>query len=47
MVAGRDRNKLASAYQRAETVDVTDDTSLAALAGRVGPVDHVVTVEKQ
>jgi NAD(P)-dependent dehydrogenase (short-subunit alcohol dehydrogenase family) len=47
VVAGRDRNKLAGAYDEpdisAETVDVTDDTSIAALAERVGPVDHVVS----
>jgi NAD(P)-dependent dehydrogenase (short-subunit alcohol dehydrogenase family) len=27
----------------AETVDLTDDSSIAALADRVGPVDHVVS----
>jgi hypothetical protein len=27
----------------AETADVTDDTTIAALAGRVSPVDHVVS----
>ena len=47
VVAGRDRDKLAAAYDdpgvTAETVDVTDDTSIAALAERVGPVDHVVS----
>jgi NAD(P)-dependent dehydrogenase (short-subunit alcohol dehydrogenase family) len=47
VVAGRDRDKLAGAYNdpdiSAETVDVTDDASIAALAERVGPVDHVVS----
>lgn len=44
IVAGRDKAKLADAYDdtdiTAEVVDVTDDTSIAALADRVGPVDH-------
>jgi NAD(P)-dependent dehydrogenase (short-subunit alcohol dehydrogenase family) len=47
VVAGRDRDKLANAYDYpdicAETVDVTDDASIAALTERVGPVDHVVS----
>jgi len=47
VVAGRDKEKLAAAYDdpgvTAEVVDVTDDTSIAALADRVGPVDHVVS----
>jgi NAD(P)-dependent dehydrogenase (short-subunit alcohol dehydrogenase family) len=47
IVAGRDRAKLASAYSgsnvAAEVVDITDDESIAALAGRVGAVDHVVS----
>ena len=47
IVAGRDRAKLASAYAGsdidAELIDVTDDKSIAALAGRVGAVDHVVS----
>jgi NAD(P)-dependent dehydrogenase (short-subunit alcohol dehydrogenase family) len=47
IVAGRDRAKLAEAYDgsdiTAETVDITDDESIAALADRVGPVDHVVS----
>jgi NAD(P)-dependent dehydrogenase (short-subunit alcohol dehydrogenase family) len=47
VVAGRDRDKLARAYTdpgvRAETVDMTDDQSIAELADRVGPVDHVVS----
>jgi NAD(P)-dependent dehydrogenase (short-subunit alcohol dehydrogenase family) len=46
IVAGRDKAKLADAYAgidiAAETVDVTDDSSIAALAERVGQVDHVV-----
>jgi NAD(P)-dependent dehydrogenase (short-subunit alcohol dehydrogenase family) len=47
VVAGRDRGKLASAYRdsdiNAEAVDLTDDASIAALAERVGAVDHVVS----
>lgn len=47
VVAGRDKGKLASAYDdpgiTADVVDVTDDASIAALADRVGPVDHVVS----
>jgi NAD(P)-dependent dehydrogenase (short-subunit alcohol dehydrogenase family) len=47
IVAGRDRLKLANSYDddgiSAETVDITDDESIAALADRVGPVDHVVS----
>jgi NAD(P)-dependent dehydrogenase (short-subunit alcohol dehydrogenase family) len=47
VVAGRDKAKLADAYQgldvTVETVDVTDDISIATLAERVGPVDHVVS----
>ena len=47
IVAGRDKAKLADAYAgggiTAETVDVTDDSSIAAFADRVGPVDHVVS----
>jgi NAD(P)-dependent dehydrogenase (short-subunit alcohol dehydrogenase family) len=47
IVAGRDKTKLAGAYEdlgiSAEIVDVTDDASIAALAGRLGPVDHVVS----
>jgi NAD(P)-dependent dehydrogenase (short-subunit alcohol dehydrogenase family) len=49
IVAGRNQRKLASAYSdsnidiAAETVDVTDDASIAALADRVGAVDHVVS----
>jgi NAD(P)-dependent dehydrogenase (short-subunit alcohol dehydrogenase family) len=47
VVAGRDQARLAAAYQDpgidAEAVDVTDDSSIAALARRVGLVDHVVS----
>jgi NAD(P)-dependent dehydrogenase (short-subunit alcohol dehydrogenase family) len=47
IVAGRDRDRLAAAYDdpdiTAETVDVTDDASITALADRVGAVDHVVS----
>src|SRR5271170_581482 len=47
IVAGRDQAKLASAYGHpdlsAEAVDITDDESIAALADRVGGVDHVVS----
>jgi NAD(P)-dependent dehydrogenase (short-subunit alcohol dehydrogenase family) len=47
IVAGRDPGKLASCYDdseiKAETVDITDDESIAALADRVGQVDHVVS----
>ncbi|HUO40908.1 MAG TPA: SDR family oxidoreductase [Mycobacterium sp.] len=47
VVAGRDKDKLAAAYHdpgiTAEVIDITDDTSIAALADRVGPVDHVVS----
>lgn len=47
IVASRDKTKLAEAYDdpaiTVEVVDITDDTSIAALADRVGPVDHVVS----
>jgi NAD(P)-dependent dehydrogenase (short-subunit alcohol dehydrogenase family) len=50
VVAGRDKTKLADAYAdtadpgiSAEVVDITDDASIAALADRLGPVDHVVS----
>src|ERR1700754_1558454 len=47
IVAGRDRAKLANSYDdpgiSAEVVDITDDQSIAALADRVGRVDHVVS----
>ncbi|MDT5196851.1 MAG: hypothetical protein QOH20_3605 [Mycobacterium sp.] len=46
-MAGRDRATLAAAYDEpdvtAETVDITDDESIAALAERVGPIDHIVS----
>jgi NAD(P)-dependent dehydrogenase (short-subunit alcohol dehydrogenase family) len=46
IVAGRDQEKLAGAYDdpgiSTETVDVTDDVSIEALAGRLNGVDHVV-----
>jgi NAD(P)-dependent dehydrogenase (short-subunit alcohol dehydrogenase family) len=47
VVAGRDPEKLADAYRgqrvEIETVDVTDESSIAALAERLGRIDHVVT----
>jgi NAD(P)-dependent dehydrogenase (short-subunit alcohol dehydrogenase family) len=47
VVAGRDGAKLASAYGdpgiTAETVDITDDASISALAARIGTLDHVVS----
>ena len=47
VVAGRDRDALADAYDDpgvvAETVDVTDEPSVAALAERLGRLDHVVS----
>jgi NAD(P)-dependent dehydrogenase (short-subunit alcohol dehydrogenase family) len=50
VVAGRDKAKLADAYGdiadpgiSTEMVDMTDDASIAALADRLGPVDHVVS----
>ena len=47
VVAGRDAAALAEAYDddgiTAETVDVTDDASIAGLADRVGRVDHLVS----
>ena len=46
IAAGRDEETLASAYDdpgiSVETVDVTDDVSTAALAGRMKGIDHVV-----
>jgi NAD(P)-dependent dehydrogenase (short-subunit alcohol dehydrogenase family) len=46
VVAGRDREKLAAAYDgtdlEVEPVDVTDETSIVALASRLGRIDHVV-----
>ena len=45
VAAGRDSNALAVAYPGfdVEEVDLTDEASIAALADRVGPVDHVVS----
>jgi NAD(P)-dependent dehydrogenase (short-subunit alcohol dehydrogenase family) len=48
IVAGRRPGKLADAYRddpgvRVESVDLDDDDSITALAGRVGRVDHVVS----
>ncbi|WP_371786158.1 SDR family oxidoreductase [Streptosporangium subroseum] len=47
VVAGRDREALADAYDdagvTAEEVDLTDEKSIAALAERIGEVDHVVS----
>lgn len=47
VVAGRDERALAAAYDdpgvTAAAVDLTDETSVAALAGRLGRVDHVVS----
>jgi NAD(P)-dependent dehydrogenase (short-subunit alcohol dehydrogenase family) len=48
IVAGRDEAALAEAYHddpniHADTVDITDDPSIAALADRVGSVHHVVS----
>jgi NAD(P)-dependent dehydrogenase (short-subunit alcohol dehydrogenase family) len=47
VVAGRDGEKLAKSYDdpniTAETVDLTDEGSIEALAGRLDRVDHVVS----
>ena len=45
VVAGRDPAPLKAAYPDlpVETVDVTDETSIASLAVRLGSVDHVVS----
>ncbi|MEU8308144.1 SDR family oxidoreductase [Actinomadura sp. NPDC048955] len=48
IAAGRDKDTLAAAYAgepaiRTETVDVTDDSSIAALGERLGGIDHVVS----
>jgi NAD(P)-dependent dehydrogenase (short-subunit alcohol dehydrogenase family) len=47
VVAGRDRDVLDAAYDdpgiSAETVDLTDERSIASLAERLGQVDHVVS----
>jgi NAD(P)-dependent dehydrogenase (short-subunit alcohol dehydrogenase family) len=47
IVAGRDRSALAAAYDDpgidVEEIDVTDESSVVALAERLGAVDHIVT----
>ncbi|NUR26073.1 MAG: SDR family oxidoreductase [Catenulispora sp.] len=48
IAAGRGKDTLAAAYAgepaiRTETVDVTDDASIAALGERLGGIDHVVS----
>ncbi len=47
VVAGRDRDTLAAAYDdpniTAEQVDLTDEAGIAALAGRLEHVDHIVS----
>jgi NAD(P)-dependent dehydrogenase (short-subunit alcohol dehydrogenase family) len=47
VVAGRDQQGLKAAYDddrvSAEVVDLTDEGSIAALAERIGEVDHVVS----
>jgi NAD(P)-dependent dehydrogenase (short-subunit alcohol dehydrogenase family) len=48
VAAGRDAAALAAAYDgepgvSAEHVDLTDESSIAALAGRLGAVDHLVS----
>jgi NAD(P)-dependent dehydrogenase (short-subunit alcohol dehydrogenase family) len=47
IVAGRQPDDLAGSYRgtdiRAERVDVTDESSIAELADRIGTVDHVVS----
>ncbi|MGH7911247.1 MAG: hypothetical protein ACREOV_05960 [Candidatus Dormibacteraceae bacterium] len=47
MVAGRHPQELRDAYReqafRAEHVDLTDEDSVAALAVRVGSIDHLVS----
>jgi NAD(P)-dependent dehydrogenase (short-subunit alcohol dehydrogenase family) len=47
VVAGRDQAALAEAYAdsaiTAESVDLTDEASIAALADRLGSVDHIVS----
>jgi NAD(P)-dependent dehydrogenase (short-subunit alcohol dehydrogenase family) len=48
VVAGRDQQKLSEAYAgergiSTETVDLTDEASIAALGQRLGTVDHVVS----
>jgi NAD(P)-dependent dehydrogenase (short-subunit alcohol dehydrogenase family) len=48
VAAGRDQEKLSAAYAdepgiSTETVDVTDEASIAALGERLGTIDHVVS----
>ena len=47
VVAGRDRKALAEAYDdpgvTAEEIDLTDESSVRALAERLGTIDHVVS----
>jgi NAD(P)-dependent dehydrogenase (short-subunit alcohol dehydrogenase family) len=48
IAAGRDPEALKASYAdepgvETETVDLTDEGSIAALAGRLGPVEHVVS----
>jgi NAD(P)-dependent dehydrogenase (short-subunit alcohol dehydrogenase family) len=48
VAAGRDQRGLADAYagepdMRTDTVDLTDEASIAALSRRLGTVDHVVS----
>lgn len=48
VAAGRDRAALEAAYGSdskitTEVVDLTDDRSIAALAGRLGSIDHIVS----
>ncbi|MFI5746336.1 SDR family NAD(P)-dependent oxidoreductase [Streptomyces sp. NPDC051644] len=47
VAAGRNREALEAAYKNTtvsvKSVDVTDETSIAALAGQVSSVDHVVS----
>jgi len=48
IAAGRDKDTLAAAYAcepaiRTETIDLTDEASIAALGEQLGSVDHVVS----
>jgi NAD(P)-dependent dehydrogenase (short-subunit alcohol dehydrogenase family) len=47
IVAGRDAAALSGAYQdpgiTADSIDLTDETSIEALAARLGAVDHIVS----
>jgi NAD(P)-dependent dehydrogenase (short-subunit alcohol dehydrogenase family) len=48
VAAGRDQENLTAAYAgesavSSEVVDLTDEASIAALAERLGPIDHVVS----